>query len=148
MGQNGCQVFNQMGRALDIGSLGNSNQLSNWKNRWRSETDPGDGKTPRANASPTGAGAAGVTTTRWLYDASFWRINNITLGYNLPKQLLDYVHIQKLRVYVTLDNLYTKSSYPLYTPEASRFLSNVNIGSDYGSYPLSKTYTFGINLTF
>lgn len=148
LGQNGSEIFNQMGRSIDIGGFGNSNQLSNWKNRWRSESEPGDGKTPRANASPTGAGGAGVPTTRWLYDASFWRLSNITFGYTMSKQMLDFLNIQRLRVYVMADNIYTHSSYPLYTPEASRFLSNTNIGADYGSYPLAKTYTIGINLTF
>ena len=71
-------------------------------------------------------------------DASFLRIGQVTLGYTLPKALLQNVGIQKLRVYATVQNAYVFTGYSGTDPES---------GGDFNE-PMPRTYLFGVNLSF
>lgn len=84
------------------------------------------------------------TSSRFLYNGSYLRISNITLGYTLPKRLSEKVFIQKLRAYVSVDNLYTftSSDFIGYNPETS---ANGVIA---WQYPATCTFVGGIQLTF
>jgi hypothetical protein len=115
--------------------------------RWISEAQPGNGQTNRANRLATGSN--GQTSNWHLEDGSFTRIRNITLGYTLPNTLLQRVKISNLRVYATVQNPFTFTDYLGYNPEVnSRPDSALNPGEDYGTYPLARTYTVGLNLAF
>ncbi len=83
-------------------------------------------------------------SSRFLYNASFLRISNITLGYTLPKQWSTKAFIQKLRAYVSIDNLYTftASDFVGYNPET--YASGVIAWQ----YPATRTFIGGIQLTF
>jgi TonB-linked SusC/RagA family outer membrane protein len=72
-------------------------------------------------------------------DVSFVRVGNITLGYTLPKNLLNRVHVNKLRVYFTTNNPFTFTSYPGYDPE----WADQNTWGEASGFT---TYLFGINL--
>lgn len=87
---------------------------------------------------------------RRIYDASYLRIKNITLGYNVPKRLLSKTNvINSLRCYVSIDNLKTFDDYPGYTPETNSFgNSNTMLGVDYSTYPLSRKFIVGLNVIF
>lgn len=142
----------QGGKTLNIGRRyydnmeGNQNQLTTALHRWRSESDPGDGITPRANERSTGNNNA--ISSRWVEDASYLRIQNISLGYRLPTALLTKAHIQQVRLYVSAQNVYTFTKYLNYNPEVSNYESPLSAGIDYGAYPLARTITFGINAGF
>lgn len=84
------------------------------------------------------------TSSRFLYDASFLRISNITLGYTLPQKWTQKAFIQKLRIYVSLDNAYTftASDFVGYNPET--YTSGVIAWQ----YPATRTFTGGIQITF
>ena len=126
---------------------GNQNQLTSVLDRWRSEEEPGNGIIPRAMAQTTGQN--NVVSSRWVEDASFIRINNLTLGYTVPGRLMKKYSIQNLRIYLSAQNLYTLTSYSGYNPDLSYRQDNVLApGSDYGVYPLSRTYTMGFNFIF
>jgi TonB-linked SusC/RagA family outer membrane protein len=126
---------------------GNQNQMKEVLNRWRSEENPGDGKTPRANALTTGQN--NTVSSRWVEDASFIRINNLTLGYTLPKIVAQKCTMQNARVYMSIQNLATFTSYSGFNPETShRQDSSLAPGTDYGMYPLNRTFTIGVNVTF
>jgi TonB-dependent starch-binding outer membrane protein SusC len=84
----------------------------------------------------------------YLEDGSFLRINNITLGYTLPKDFLKRFKIGKMRLYCTLNNIYTFTNYSGYDPEVSATSSLLTRGIDNSSYPRSKSYVIGLNLTF
>jgi TonB-dependent starch-binding outer membrane protein SusC len=84
----------------------------------------------------------------YLEDGSYLRINNITLGYTLPKNVLKKVHISKLRIYGTLNNIHTFSKYSGYDPEVSATSSLLTRGIDNSSYPRAKSVVVGVNLTF
>jgi TonB-linked SusC/RagA family outer membrane protein len=83
-----------------------------------------------------------------IEDGSFLRLNNLTLGYTLPKKWLDKVKIQKLRIYATANNLHVFTRYSGYDPEVDTQSSPVTPNADYSSYPRSKTYIVGVNFEF
>jgi hypothetical protein len=115
--------------------------------RWRSESNPGDGIMPRAirNNYANGFG----TSSHFLFDNSFTRIKNVNLSYQLPQKLVSSIGLSNLSVYADVANLYTFTDYPGYDPESSTAGSNVvNAGVDYMTYPLPRTYTFGVKLAF
>lgn len=84
----------------------------------------------------------GVKTDRYLQDASYLRMKNVTFGWNLPKQWINKLYLANASIYVSGENLFefTKIKGP-YDPEAAR-------GNGTMLYPFMRTYSFGINLTF
>ena len=80
-----------------------------------------------------------------LQDASYLRLKNIQLGYQVP--LKNTTKVKSLRFFGTAQNLYTWTQYLGFDPEANSF-GNSNIRLDYSSYPMSKMYTFGLNAGF
>ena len=87
---------------------------------------------------------ASQTSSRFLYNGNYLRISNITLGYTLPKSLTQKAFIQRLRAYVSVDNLYTFTAGDFigYNPETS---ANGVIA---WQYPATCTFIGGIQLTF
>lgn len=81
-------------------------------------------------------------------DGSFLRINNITLGYTFSKALLKKAYIQNLRIYATANNLYTFTKYTGFDPEVSTRGNGLTPGVDWGAYPKSRSFVFGVNVTF
>jgi TonB-linked SusC/RagA family outer membrane protein len=83
----------------------------------------------------------------FIQDGSFTRLRNVTLGYTLPSAITKKIAINELRIYIKGSNIYTLTKFTGYTPEigSSDVLSN---GIDYGTYPVTAVYSFGINLTF
>jgi hypothetical protein len=127
-------------------SNGVQNQLASI-HRWRSESDPGDGRTPRAIRSNYAYSMA--TSSYYLYDTSYIRIKNINLSYTFPRELISRAYLNGLTVYADVSNLYTFTNYPGYDPEASSSGNSItSSGLDYGTFPSARTYTFGIKLSF
>ncbi|MDQ4140462.1 MAG: SusC/RagA family protein, partial [Bacteroidota bacterium] len=86
---------------------------------------------------------------RYIEVGSYLRIKNLVFGYNLPATILQKIHLKKLRVYVSGQNLYTFTKYSGYDPEVSRNeQSTLYSGIDYGNYPNYKTYTTGLQVSF
>ncbi|MFR9495864.1 MAG: TonB-dependent receptor [Rikenellaceae bacterium] len=83
----------------------------------------------------------------WVEDGSFIRLKNVSLGYSLPKKVLDKLNITKLRVYVAADNIWTLTGYSGYDPEVgSNGLSKR--GLDLGTYPISRQIRGGVQFGF
>ena len=87
---------------------------------------------------------------RFIEDGSYLRVKNLTLGYRLPKHLLDRWNIQSARVYATANNLLTITDYSGYDPEVNHnnVGANVAVGYDNGTYPQATNIIFGVNLNF
>lgn len=82
-------------------------------------------------------------------DGSFLRINNLTIGYSLPRQFVQKIKISNLRFYFTINNLYTFTNYSGYDPEVdTRNRVPTTPGVDYSAYPRSRSFIGGLNLTF
>lgn len=87
-------------------------------------------------------------------DASFIRMRNITFGYSFPEKILSDNFfgggvISGLRLYASALNLFTITDYSGYNPEVSSNGGDaITAGEEFGNYPIAKTFTFGINVTF
>jgi TonB-linked SusC/RagA family outer membrane protein len=103
-----------------------------------------------ANASIWAAPTGRYAITSWaIEDGSFLRLNNLTIGYTLPAGLLKKVYISNLRVYIAAYNLCTFSKYSGYDPEVdTRRSTPATPGVDYSAYPKSRSFNFGVNVTF
>ena len=89
------------------------------------------------------------TSNMRVYDASFFKIKQIQLGYTLPRKITKKAAISSLRAYVSLDDWFTFTKYPGLDPETSHAGSSASgLGVDYGSYPISKKLVFGVNVSF
>ncbi|RXK87450.1 TonB-dependent receptor [Filimonas effusa] len=84
----------------------------------------------------------------YLEDASFLRLNTITLGYSLPHSLLQRAKISNVRIYGTLNNIHSFTKYRGYDPEVSATSSALTRGVDDSAFPRAKSFVFGLNLTF
>ncbi len=81
-------------------------------------------------------------------DGSFLKLSNITLGYTFPKKIIEKIGISKLRLYATGSNLLTWTKYSGFDPEVSTMGNGLTPGVDFGAYPKSRSFVFGINLAF
>ena len=100
-----------------------------------------ENRSANALPNPVGAPTNNETSSRFVEDASYFRLKNLQIGYTIPKQYTEKAHIQRARVYVSGSNLLTVTKYSGFDPE-------VGSGVDYGNYPQSRTWTFGVNLNF
>lgn len=144
-GVQGSEVLNLTRRHLGNGEA-NFNSYKLWTERWRSESNPGNGQIPRANRQ-TG-NSNNRPSSYQVEDASYFRLRNVTLAYTFPENSLGNI-FSGLRVYVSGTNLLTITDYIGFNPEVNNIEDNVNVqGEDYGAYPLSKVFTFGVNASF
>lgn len=81
-------------------------------------------------------------------DASFLRINNVSLGYTFSRKLLKKTPIKSLRLYFTGNNLYTFTKYTGFDPEVGTMGSGITRGVDWGAYPRSRSYVIGGTISF
>ncbi|MBV6426666.1 MAG: TonB-dependent receptor SusC [Haliscomenobacter sp.] len=97
-------------------------------------------------------GVAGATIHSWaVEDGSFLRLNNLNLGYSLPQRMISKLGLSQFRIYATGNNLFLWTDYSGYDPEVSTgrsSYSGLTPGVDYSSFPRSRSYTFGVNVTF
>ena len=83
-------------------------------------------------------------------DASFLRLQNVTVGYTQPKKWSKAIHMEKIRLYFTGYNLLCITGYDGYDPEVDTSSKNnpMTPGVDYAAYPKSRSFVAGINVTF
>jgi hypothetical protein len=93
------------------------------------------------------AGETSYFTDRVVEDGSFLRLSNINLAYNVPVKNLKF--IKRLSVSASASNLFVWTKYRGFDPEVSSYGSNVmRMGVDNGSFPISRTFSFGMNASF
>ncbi|QNF33203.1 TonB-dependent receptor [Adhaeribacter swui] len=145
-GAEGFELLN--GSRRNIGLVSGSYSRRDVLNRWQSPENPGDGKTPRANVVPTGGNLSYVSSLL-VEDASFLRIRNINLRYRLPEKVFKYVRAQNGSLSFSVQNAFTFTKYLGYNPEQSfQGTSPLTPGVDYNGYPVARTFTLGLNITF
>lgn len=87
--------------------------------------------------------------SRFVEDGSFLRLKTLTFGYTFPKSWTQKFYVSKLRLYFSAQNLFVVTGYEGYDPEVSVAATNpMTPGLDWGAYPKSRVYTFGIDLSF
>ncbi len=120
---------------------GKGNQMASVLNRWTPANTNTD--IPKASGS-----YSSISSTRWVEDGTYYRLKNVSLGYNIPNSAIERIGVDKLRVYVSGQNLLTITDYTGYNPDVSYRDSNTSLGLDYGSYPSTRSYTLGVNIIF
>ncbi|MGF1923497.1 MAG: TonB-dependent receptor [Bacteroidia bacterium] len=150
-GVQGFEVMN-VARRYTGNFIGNYNTMVSTSNGWKSEQNPGDGKSPQIdrnfNLLP-GSNLANNITSLFVEDGSFLRIRNITLGYNLPTRLIQKASLSNARLSFTVQNAFTFTKYEGYNPEVSAQGGSPLVpGVDAGGYPLARTFMFGLNFGF
>jgi TonB-linked SusC/RagA family outer membrane protein len=127
-------------------------------NRW-TNLDPATGELVN---DPAALASMNASTTMWspymtrhvfsdwaVEDGSFLRLNTLTLGYSLPDMVTSRLRIQRLRFYVSGQNVFVLTNYSGFDPEVSSRRNTVlTPGLDYSAYPKSRQLLFGVNLTF
>jgi len=127
----GIQPFNQ-------GSVPTKDWLNAWTPQNHSTTMPLIYITGTGNASSN----ISTPSTYYLKDASFLRIKNVQLGYNLPASIARHAAMSSLRLYFAGDNLFTFTKFPGLDPE--RVVTN----SRYVAHPQNKVFSFGVKAVF
>ncbi|MFO7668712.1 MAG: TonB-dependent receptor [Bacteroidales bacterium] len=92
-------------------------------------------------------------STRFIEDGSYVRLKNIQLGYTIPNTSSEKIRVERIRVYASVQNLYTYTKFSGLDPEMQTSENAAGegdraVGIDWGTYPNSKTYLIGLNLTF
>lgn len=140
-GSYGAKIFNALNQQLEISTLGTNANVT-LEDRW-TPTNPSN-EIPRASSSPLG-----IVSERYVEDASFVRLKLVTLGYTLPKSVSKRLGATSVKFYVSAENLVTWTKYTGYDPEVSSYeQNNLYPGIDFGSYPNSRTFISGLNVTF
>ena len=105
--------------------------------------------TVNGGASNNYGGNVASLSSRYLEDASFVRLRNVSLGYNVPTAVSRKLHLSSLRAYVQVSNLFTISDYSGLDPEVSSQGGNQNTaGYDWATVPQPRTFLVGLNLSF
>ena len=94
----------------------------------------------------------GITSSEFIEKATYLRLQTLTVGYTLPKDLTQNAKISKLRFYFTGGNLFCINDYSGLDPEVNTAPGGSDgfptPAYDYNSYPKARTFTFGMNLSF
>lgn len=136
----GNKIFNSTRRELMNQNLNNNS--TEILGRWQSADNPGDGWTPRLWASSnTFTNLSGSASTRFVEDGDFISLDNISLGYTLPKMLMDKIGVDNFRVFAQAQNIWLISDYKGINPEME------TNGVDINGTPRSKVISVGINVS-
>ncbi|HEX6588359.1 MAG TPA: TonB-dependent receptor [Longimicrobiales bacterium] len=135
----GAEIFNAMRLFADDGGYSEDNKFADVLDRWQQPGDETD--VPRAGAS---SGARQISS-RFIEDASYVRIQELTFGWRIPPAL-HVGGIDQARLFVTINNLHTFTDYSGYSPDVNSngADTNASLGTDFYAYPLARTVSIGI----
>jgi TonB-dependent starch-binding outer membrane protein SusC len=89
-----------------------------------------------------------ANSSRYVYDASYIKLKNISLSYRVPEKIFNNVQFRYLEVYVSGQNIITITRFPGFDPEVTNGINAMTQGLELGDVPNPKTYTFGLRLGF
>ena len=133
-----------------------------WKDSWRSEVIKNEDGTTTTNWTEGKYPDMKVVSKDWIFfsssanvfSGSYFKFKQIQLGYTFPTKWTQKFLVNQLRLYASLDDFFTITSYPGADPEAATTGLNDNAGQtrfrgfDNGTYPTSKKVVFGVNIAF
>ena len=150
-GVEGVDVYNAMGFRLESPGGGNFNRTRRvYEGAWRGEGTSNE--FPRLIYDDPNNNNR--ISTRWVEDGSYVRLRNLQLGYTLPKAVTQAVKMERLRVYVAGQNVFTRTRYSGLDPETGVGQNegdpntNYDLNIDRGLYPQPRTFMVGLNVTF
>ena len=143
-GSYGNDIFNGVDRLLTAGNRTFTNQAPSVLDYW-SVSNP-NASSPRLARNDT---RNIDISDRYIEDGSYVRIQNVTLGYTLDSKISEKIGLANLKIYGSVQNLYTFTKYSGYDPEIGSFNQNPLLkGIDAGRYPSPRTFTLGLNVEF
>ena len=147
----GNKIYNYTRQSSDAdGAYVGYNQLSieNSRQGWTRWEKKGDIAT-HPKAVLNGNKSANSISSRYLEDGSYFRIKNVTLGYELPKNLIQKAHMTRCRIYFSADNLWTATKFSGMDPEITLTTSAYELAGMYSTnYPVGRTYQAGVEISF
>ena len=135
-----------------FGALQSNFSKDRLENSWDPVTNP-DGIYPLwAGTSNEGTEAANESNSTYIEDGSYLRMQTLTLGYTLPKSILNKIKFEKIRVYGQVSNVFTLTGYSGLDPEVRSnnedSSNDMMKGIDYGSYGMPRQFILGVNISF
>ena len=147
----GNQIYNYTRQSSDAdGAYVGYNQLSieNSRQGWVRWEKKGDIAT-HPKAVLNGNKSANSISSRYLEDGSYFRIKNVTLGYDFPKKLIQKAHMTRCRIYFSADNLWTATKFSGMDPEITLTTSAYELAGMYSTnYPVGQTFQAGVEISF
>ncbi len=143
-GVSGNQIYNGGGQYMSSsGSNGYDNQTTDQLSYWKKPGDITNVPEPRL-FYPNGTDPS----SRYVSNGSYLRVKSVSLGYSLPASLIKKAKLDRVRIYVRAQNLFTITKYKGWDPEVSEddYTDNINQGVDFYSAPQIKTIVFGFNI--
>ena len=146
-GQYGNKIFNELKGQIyvlhNFNGIGVGNVAKEMLLSWNGE---GTSNTlPRIAYNPNGDNYKG--SDFYVEDGSYLRCRTLNLGYTLPSSLVNRANIGGVRIYLNTQNLFTITKYSGFDPEINN-ANPLTSGVDWGQYPVSRSYTLGLNLQF
>jgi TonB-linked SusC/RagA family outer membrane protein len=152
-GSYGNKILNYVESNLESlarrGGVGSENVNEVYFNNHWTPTNPSDRYARAVGTGGDNSSLNNVPSSVWVEDGSFLKLKNLSIGYTLPASLLNKYSISRVRVYVSSQNLFVITSYSGLDPEIGIQGGNATQnGVDNGTYPSSRYFTFGLNVTF
>lgn len=140
LGSHGNDIYNfTRMRMMGLGSAQFHAVHADYKDRW-TEENPSE--------IPSGRDGTEFLSSQFIEDGSFVTLKNISLGYTL-NNVLNGIGMDALRLYVNAENLLMFTNYTGFDPEATASgNSDTNLGIDYNAYPINRSFTVGLKMTF
>jgi len=115
------------------------NQVTNALDYWK---EPGDVARNPKPVADNSSNSNGFNSSRWMFDGSYLRIKNLTLAYDIPKQIVSRAKLGGVRIYTSASNLFTFHRVDYFDPERG------SDGLGMGIYPMTKSFVAGLEITF
>lgn len=141
-GSQGNDIYNlQRGRLMALGAQQFHAVHGDYRNRW-TPTNPSN--------IPSGRDGTEILSSQFIEDGSYITMKNIALAYTVDSKLLNKLGLSNVKIYASVENLFTITDYSGFDPEATASVSNADadVGIDYNTYPINRSFTFGLNVTF
>jgi TonB-dependent starch-binding outer membrane protein SusC len=143
-GSQGAKIYNFLRRQLEGMENLYGNQLESVMNRYTANNT--SASMPRFTFNNKNNTAV---SDRFVEDGSYLRIQNVSLGYNIPKNVIQRGGLSSVRLYASIQNLYTFTKYTGYDPEIGAFNKGIALMNiDNGHYPNPRSITVGLNVEF
>lgn len=140
LGSHGSDIYNlQRGRMMALGAAQFHATHGDYRNRWT---------TSNPSNIPSGRNGTEFLSTQFLENGSYVTLKNVSLNYTMD-DVLKNVGLGAVRLFINAENLFIITDYTGFDPESTvTGNSDVDIGVDYNAYPLSRSFSAGVNLTF
>jgi TonB-linked SusC/RagA family outer membrane protein len=139
----GNRIYNGVRAFSDEGGFFRDNKFADVLRRWQ---QPGD-MTDQPRPSWDGNSLAYIGSSRWVEPGSYARLQEVSVGFRVPTSFARYAGMQNTRLYVTGRNLHTWTKFGGYNPDVNSngSGSNISLGTEFYSYPLARTWMFGVS---